>query len=184
LLVSNGKAKILAHSKLATLDNRRATIHIGDTVPIVVTSLVTGIGFGTPSPQLQTIEVGTPPPPPPPPPTPLEFVGQAGQTALQQVFRGHLPGQSARLVTPVRDGRHEIRQALDHAVETLDRLFLQPPLRIRVARARIGNQCDGRRVGGTPLDHLHGVRAGRRPRAEQRVHTSRPGRSGSHARHL
>lgn len=41
-LETEGKARILARSKLATLNNRTAEIHIGDVIPYTVTGLTTG----------------------------------------------------------------------------------------------------------------------------------------------
>ncbi|MBN2564688.1 MAG: type II and III secretion system protein, partial [Candidatus Eisenbacteria bacterium] len=42
LLEQNGGAKILSNSKLATLNNRTAEIHIGDVIPYQVSNLTTG----------------------------------------------------------------------------------------------------------------------------------------------
>jgi type IV pilus assembly protein PilQ len=42
LLQQDGGAKILSNSKLATLNNRTAEIHIGDVIPYQVTNLTTG----------------------------------------------------------------------------------------------------------------------------------------------
>jgi len=41
-LETNGKARVLTRAKLATLNNRRAEIHIGDVIPYTVTGLTTG----------------------------------------------------------------------------------------------------------------------------------------------
>lgn len=41
-LETEGKARILTRSKLATLNNRKAEIHIGDVIPYTVTGLTTG----------------------------------------------------------------------------------------------------------------------------------------------
>jgi general secretion pathway protein D len=42
LLEQNGGAKVLSNSKLATLNNRTAEIHIGDVIPYTVSNLTTG----------------------------------------------------------------------------------------------------------------------------------------------
>jgi type IV pilus secretin PilQ/predicted competence protein len=42
LLETEGKARVLTRSKLATLNNRKAEIHIGDVIPYTVTGLTTG----------------------------------------------------------------------------------------------------------------------------------------------
>jgi type IV pilus secretin PilQ/predicted competence protein len=41
-LETEGKARVLTRSKLATLNNRKAEIHIGDVIPYTVTGLTTG----------------------------------------------------------------------------------------------------------------------------------------------
>jgi type II secretory pathway component GspD/PulD (secretin) len=42
MLEGTGKAKVLSRSKLATLNNRTAEIHIGDVIPYTVTGVTTG----------------------------------------------------------------------------------------------------------------------------------------------
>lgn len=42
LLQQDGSARVLSHSKLATLNNRTAEIHIGDVIPYSVSNLTTG----------------------------------------------------------------------------------------------------------------------------------------------
>ena len=42
LLEQNGGAKVLSNSKLATLNNRKASIHIGDVIPYTVSNLTSG----------------------------------------------------------------------------------------------------------------------------------------------
>jgi type II secretory pathway component GspD/PulD (secretin) len=42
LLETQGKARVLTRAKLATLNNRKAEIHIGDVIPYTVTGLTTG----------------------------------------------------------------------------------------------------------------------------------------------
>ena len=54
LLINEGSAEILADTKLATLNNREATIHIGDIVPYVIT----GYGGLTEELQVEREEVG------------------------------------------------------------------------------------------------------------------------------
>ena len=54
LLINEGSAEILADTKLATLNNREATIHIGDIVPYVIT----GYGGLTAELQVEREEVG------------------------------------------------------------------------------------------------------------------------------
>jgi type II secretory pathway component GspD/PulD (secretin) len=53
VLIQEGSAKILANTKLATMNNRQADIHIGDIVPYVVTSFAAGTGGVT---EMVTIE--------------------------------------------------------------------------------------------------------------------------------
>jgi type II secretory pathway component GspD/PulD (secretin) len=53
LLINDGTARILADTKLATMNNRDATIHIGDIVPYMVTSFAAGTGGVT---EMVTIE--------------------------------------------------------------------------------------------------------------------------------
>jgi len=53
LLINDGTARILADTKLATMNNRDATIHIGDVVPYMVTSFAAGTGGVT---EMVTIE--------------------------------------------------------------------------------------------------------------------------------
>lgn len=45
LLQQDGGAKVLSNSKLATLNNRTASIHIGDVIPYTVSSLTSGGGL-------------------------------------------------------------------------------------------------------------------------------------------
>ncbi|MFH1866104.1 MAG: secretin N-terminal domain-containing protein [Candidatus Eisenbacteria bacterium] len=45
ILEQDGGAKVLSNSKLATLNNRTAEIHIGDVIPYTVTSLTSGGGL-------------------------------------------------------------------------------------------------------------------------------------------
>jgi len=45
LLEQDGGARILSHSTLATLNNRKASIHIGDVIPYQVTNLTSGGGL-------------------------------------------------------------------------------------------------------------------------------------------
>ncbi len=59
-LITDGKAKLLANSKITTMNNQPAEIFIGQTVPVVITSLssagVQGGAFQTV--QLEKVEVG------------------------------------------------------------------------------------------------------------------------------
>ncbi len=59
-LVSDGTAKLLANSKISTMDNQPAEIFIGQTVPVVITSLQSqGVQGGAfQSVQLEKIDVG------------------------------------------------------------------------------------------------------------------------------
>ena len=45
LLIQNGSASVLSKSTLATLNNRKASIHIGDVIPYQVTNLTSGGGL-------------------------------------------------------------------------------------------------------------------------------------------
>jgi general secretion pathway protein D len=58
LLITDGRAKILAESKVVTMNNRAAQIFIGDDIPVVITSLTTTSGIGTQQIQLEHIKVG------------------------------------------------------------------------------------------------------------------------------
>jgi type II secretory pathway component GspD/PulD (secretin) len=59
LLITEGKAKILADSRVVTVANRRAEIFIGDDIPVVITSLSSDAGgFGVQQIQLEHIKVG------------------------------------------------------------------------------------------------------------------------------
>ena len=59
LLITEGKAKILADSRVVTTANRRAEIFIGDDIPVVITSLSNDAGgFGVQQIQLEHIKVG------------------------------------------------------------------------------------------------------------------------------
>ncbi len=58
LLITDGRAKILAESKVVTTNNREARIFIGDDIPVVITSLATSGGLGVQQIQLQHIKVG------------------------------------------------------------------------------------------------------------------------------
>jgi type II secretory pathway component GspD/PulD (secretin) len=55
LLETNGKARVLTRSKLATLNNRKAEIHIGDVIPYTVSGLTTGGQFEV---KVERAEVG------------------------------------------------------------------------------------------------------------------------------
>jgi type II secretory pathway component GspD/PulD (secretin) len=59
-LISDGTAKLLANSKITTMDNQPAEIFIGQTVPVVITSLQSqGVQGGAfQSVQLEKIDVG------------------------------------------------------------------------------------------------------------------------------
>jgi len=58
-LITEGRAKVLANSKITTVTNQPAKIFIGQVVPVVVTSLQSGQSGGTfQTVQLQEIEVG------------------------------------------------------------------------------------------------------------------------------
>ncbi len=59
-LISDGSAKLLANSKITTMDNQPAEIFIGQTVPVVITSLQSqGVQGGAfQSVQLEKIDVG------------------------------------------------------------------------------------------------------------------------------
>lgn len=60
LLITEGRARILAESRIVTTNNRRAEIFIGDDIPVVITSLQSGGGgFGVQQIQLEHIKVGT-----------------------------------------------------------------------------------------------------------------------------
>ncbi len=61
LLITEGRAKILAESRIVTTNNRKAEIFIGDDIPVVITSLQSGGGggFGVQQIQLEHIKVGT-----------------------------------------------------------------------------------------------------------------------------
>lgn len=58
LLITDGRAKILAESKVVTTNNRKAEIFIGDDIPVVITSLATSGGLGVQQIQLEHIKVG------------------------------------------------------------------------------------------------------------------------------
>ncbi len=58
LLINEGSARILANTKLATMNNRPATIHIGDIIPYVVTSYAAGTGGVTQQVTIEREEVG------------------------------------------------------------------------------------------------------------------------------
>lgn len=59
LLITEGNARLLANSKITTMDNQPAEIFIGQTVPVVITSLQSGQSGGTfQSVQLEKIDVG------------------------------------------------------------------------------------------------------------------------------
>jgi type II secretory pathway component GspD/PulD (secretin) len=59
LLLTEGDARLLANSKITTMDNQAAEIFIGQTVPVVITSLQSGQAGGTfQSVQLDYIDVG------------------------------------------------------------------------------------------------------------------------------
>lgn len=59
LLLTEGDARLLANSKITTMDNQAAEIFIGQTVPVVITSLQAGQSGGTfQSVQLDYIDVG------------------------------------------------------------------------------------------------------------------------------
>jgi type IV pilus assembly protein PilQ len=55
LLETTGKARVLTRSKLATLNNRKAEIHIGDVIPYTVSGLTTGGQFEV---KVEKAEVG------------------------------------------------------------------------------------------------------------------------------
>lgn len=59
-LISDGSAKLLANSKITTMNNQPAEIFIGQTVPVVITSLQSGgvQGGAFQSVQLEKIDVG------------------------------------------------------------------------------------------------------------------------------
>ncbi len=59
-LITDGNAKLLANSKITTMDNQPAEIFIGQTVPVVITSLQSGgvQGGAFQSVQLEKIDVG------------------------------------------------------------------------------------------------------------------------------
>jgi type II secretory pathway component GspD/PulD (secretin) len=59
LLLTEGDARLLANSKITTMDNQPAEIFIGQTIPVVITSLQSGQTGGTfQSVQLDYIDVG------------------------------------------------------------------------------------------------------------------------------
>jgi len=58
LLINEGEAQILADTKLATMNNREATIHIGDIIPYVVTTYAAGAGGVTEMAQVEKEKVG------------------------------------------------------------------------------------------------------------------------------
>ena len=59
LLITEGDARLLANSKITTMDNQPAEIFIGQTIPVVITSLQSGQAGGTfQSVQLEYIDVG------------------------------------------------------------------------------------------------------------------------------
>jgi type IV pilus assembly protein PilQ len=57
-LINDGKAKLLADTKLATMNNRQATIHIGDIVPYVVTTYAAGAAGVTEQAKIEKEKVG------------------------------------------------------------------------------------------------------------------------------
>ncbi len=57
-LISDGKARLLADTKLATMNNRPATIHIGDIVPYVVTTYAAGAAGVTEQAKIEKEKVG------------------------------------------------------------------------------------------------------------------------------
>jgi len=57
-LINDGKAKLLADTKLATMNNRPATIHIGDIVPYVVTTYAAGAAGVTEQAKIEKEKVG------------------------------------------------------------------------------------------------------------------------------
>jgi type II secretory pathway component GspD/PulD (secretin) len=57
-LINDGKAKLLADTKLATMNNRTATIHIGDIVPYVVTTYAAGAAGVTEQAKIEKERVG------------------------------------------------------------------------------------------------------------------------------
>ena len=59
-LITDGTARLLANSKIATMDNQPAEIFIGQTIPVVITSLQSGgvQGGAFQSVQLEKIDVG------------------------------------------------------------------------------------------------------------------------------
>jgi type II secretory pathway component GspD/PulD (secretin) len=58
-LITNGTARLLANSKVTTMENQPASIFIGETIPVVITSLQSGQAGGTfQSVQLDYIDVG------------------------------------------------------------------------------------------------------------------------------
>ena len=59
LLITNGNARLLADSKITTMNNQAAEIFIGQTVPVVISTLSSGQTGGTfSSTSLEYIDVG------------------------------------------------------------------------------------------------------------------------------
>lgn len=57
-LITTGRGKLLANSRVATVENRAADIFVGETVRIVTSTLVSNGGIGTQQTQIEDIEVG------------------------------------------------------------------------------------------------------------------------------
>jgi type II secretory pathway component GspD/PulD (secretin) len=57
-LINEGKAKLLADTKLTTMNNREANVHIGDIVPYVVTTYAAGTGGVTEMARIEKEKVG------------------------------------------------------------------------------------------------------------------------------
>jgi type II secretory pathway component GspD/PulD (secretin) len=57
-LIHDGKAELLADTKLATMNNRTATIHIGDIVPYVVTTYAAGAAGVTEQAKIEKEKIG------------------------------------------------------------------------------------------------------------------------------
>jgi len=57
-LINEGKAKILADTKLTTMNNRQASVHIGDLVPYIVTTFGSGTGGVTELAKIEKEKVG------------------------------------------------------------------------------------------------------------------------------
>jgi type II secretory pathway component GspD/PulD (secretin) len=57
-LITTNRAKLLANSRVLTVDNRQADLFVGQTVRIVTSNIISSGGIGTTQTQIEEIEVG------------------------------------------------------------------------------------------------------------------------------